>query len=141
MCDVGYKCGSQGHNRNQVKCEADNSIKTVKSPASSSNTTVNTDQDGSIVGDGVFSPGKILVRAGPCYPHKVPAPPHVLVDPEDSARVVERAVPVPVTGLGVHLDLAPLADHRDGGPVGADRHLPAYIEPALLTALTAVVSI
>ena len=141
MCDVGYKCGSQAHNGNQVKCEADNSIKTVKSSSSRSNPAVNTDQNCSIVSDGVFSPGKILVRAGPCYPHKVPAPPHVLVDPEDSARVVERAVPVPVTGLGVHLDLAPLAAHRDGGPVGADRHLPAYIEPALLTALTAVVSI
>ena len=61
MCDVGYKCGSQAHNGNQVKCEADNSIKTVKSPAIGSNATVNTDQDGSIVSNGVFSPGEIFV--------------------------------------------------------------------------------
>ena len=61
MCDVGYKCGSQGHNRNQVKCEADNSIKSVEGSASGSNTTVNTDENCSIVSDGVFSPGKILL--------------------------------------------------------------------------------
>ena len=61
VCDVGYKCGSQGHNRNQVKCEADNSIKSVESPSSGSNTTVNTDENCSIVSDGVFSPGNIFV--------------------------------------------------------------------------------
>ena len=61
VCDVGYKCGSEAHNGNQVQCEADNSIKTVKSPARGSDTTVNTDQHGSIVSDGVFSPGKVFL--------------------------------------------------------------------------------
>ena len=60
------------------------------------------------------------------------------MDAEDSPCIVERAVPVPVTGLGVHLHLPPLADHGDGGPVGADRHLPTHVEAALLTVLTEI---
>ena len=61
MKDVGYQCGSEGHNGDQVECEADNSIKTVKSSPGGSDPTVNTDQDCPIVSDGVFSPGKILL--------------------------------------------------------------------------------
>ena len=59
------------------------------------------------------------------------------MDTEDSPSIVERPVPVPMTGASVNLDLPPLAHHGDGGPVGADRHLSAHIEPALLTALAA----
>ena len=57
---------------------------------------------------------------------------------EHSTCIVERSVPVPVTGASIHLDLAALADHGDGGPVGADRHLPTHVEAALLTVLTEI---
>ena len=59
------------------------------------------------------------------------------MDTEDSPSIVERPVPVPMTGASVNLDLPPLAHHGDGGPVGADRHLPTHVEAALLTVLTA----
>ena len=116
--DVGYKCGCQADNGNQVECKTDNCIEGVEGPAGLADPPVDTDEDRPVVRDGVL------------------APPHVLVDPEHSARVVEGAVSVPVTGGEVHLHQTSLAGHRDSRPVGAHRHLPAHIEGRPLGVLT-----